>query len=225
MCAEVDFNIGKILNALKESGQEENTMIIFTSDHGEMLNENNLWGKLGWWDSSYRIPLFIYVPQNNPKKINHLTESVDVAPTILEWLGGEIPIDWNGQSLMHNIYDQYEKSPNKEFVVFDYDFRESTEFVKDKKLAPEQCNLSVIRNNKWKYVHFPSLPCLLFDLENDPNEINDLSRIKEFQDIKNDLVSKLLSHRMIHQERQLSNTKLSSSGIKTKSGPFSRKME
>ena len=39
---------------------------------------------------------------------------------------------------------------NKEYVVFDYDFRESTSFVKDKKLAPEQCNLSVIRNNKWK---------------------------------------------------------------------------
>ena len=225
MCAEVDFNIGKILNALKESGQEENTMIIFTSDHGEMLNENNLWGKLGWWDSSYRIPLFIYVPQNNPKEINHLTESVDVAPTILEWLGGEIPIDWNGQSLMHNINHKYEKSPNKEYVVFDYDFRESTSFVKDKKLAPEQCNLSVIRNNKWKYVHFPSLPCLLFDLEKDPEEINDLSDLREFQDIKHELVSKLLSHRMIHQERQLSNTKLSSSGVNINSGPFSRKME
>ena len=91
MCAEVDFNIGKILNALKESGQEENTMIIFTSDHGEMLNENNLWGKLGWWDSSYRIPLFIYVLKTI-QKINHLTESVDVAPTILEWLGGEIQL-------------------------------------------------------------------------------------------------------------------------------------
>ena len=74
-------------------------------------------------------------------------------------------------------------------------------------------------------VHFPSLPCLLFDLENDPNEINDLSRVKEFQDIKNELVSKLLSHRMIHQERQLSNTKLSSVGVKTNSGPSSRKME
>ena len=65
----------------------------------------------------------------------------------------------------------------------------------------------------------------LFDLENDPNEINNLFRVKEFQDIKNDLVSKLLSHRMIHQERQLSNTKLSSSGVKTNFGPFSRKMD
>ena len=225
MCAEVDFNIGKILNALKESGQEEETMIIFTSDHGEMLNENNLWGKLGWWDSSYRIPLFIYIPNRNPKEINHLTESVDVAPTILEWLGAEIPIDWNGQSLMHNIDDQYNKLSNKEYVVFDYDFRENTSFVKNKKLAPEQCNLSVIRNHKWKYVHFPSMPNLLFDLENDPNEINNLANEKEFQEIKNQLLSTLLSHRMVHQERQLSNTKLSSLGAKTTSGPFSRKVE
>ena len=225
MCAEVDFNIGKILNALKESGQEEETMIIFTSDHGEMLNENNLWGKLGWWDSSYRIPLFIYIPNRNPKEINHLTESVDVAPTILEWLGAEIPIDWNGQSLMYNIDDQYNKLSNKEYVVFDYDFRENTSFVKDKKLAPEQCNLSVIRNHKWKYVHFPSMPNLLFDLENDPNEINNLANEKEFQEIKNQLLSTLLSHRMVHQERQLSNTKLSSLGAKTTSGPSSRKVE
>ena len=126
---------------------------------------------------------------------------------------------------MHNINHKYEKSPNKEYVVFDYDFRESTSFVKDKRLAPEQCNLSVIRDKKWKYVHFPSLPCLLFDLEKDPEEINDLSDLREFQDIKHELVSKLLSHRMIHQERQLSNTKLSSSGVNINSGPFSRKME
>ena len=89
----------------------------------------------------------------------------------------------------------------------------------------DRCNLSVIRNNKWKYVHFPSLPSLLFDLDKDPQEINDLSNLREFQDIKNELVSKLLSHRMIHQERQLSNTKLSSSGVKTNFGPFSRKMD
>ena len=69
------------------------------------------------------------------------------------------------------------------------------------------------------------MPCLLFDLEKDPKEINDLSNVREFQDIKNELVSKLLSHRMIHQERQLSNTKLSSSGVNTNSGPSSRKME
>ena len=99
MCAEVDHNIGKILKFLKSSGKLDNTMIIFTSDHGEMLGENNLWGKLGWWDSSYRIPLIIHIPGQQPRLVNEMTESVDLAPTILEWLEGDIPVDWNGQSL------------------------------------------------------------------------------------------------------------------------------
>ena len=62
MCSEVDHYVGQILQTLEKSNQLNDTMIIFTSDHGEMLGENNLWGKLGWWDSSYRIPLIIYTP-------------------------------------------------------------------------------------------------------------------------------------------------------------------
>ena len=223
MCAEVDHNIGKILNALESSDQINNTMIIFTSDHGEMLGENNLWGKLGWWDSSYRIPLIIHVPGQQHAFINDMTESVDLAPTILDWLGAEIPLDWNGRSLLKHIKNQKNEIPPKDYVVFDYDFREWTSFVKNKKLAPEECNLSVIRTTKWKYVHFPSMPSLLFNMEEDPYEVHNLSNLTKYQSIKNELLSKLLSHRMLHQERQLSNTMLSSNGVKTNSGPFNRK--
>ena len=106
MCAEVDQNSGKILKTLESSEQLNNTMIIFTSDHGEMLGENNLWGKLGWWDSSYRIPLIIHIPGQQPSLINEMTESVDLAPTILDWLGGDIPLDWNGRSLLHYLNNQ-----------------------------------------------------------------------------------------------------------------------
>ena len=224
MCAEVDHNIGKILKALESSGQLNNTMIIFTSDHGEMLGENNLWGKLGWWDSSYRIPLIIHIPGQKPTLINEMTESVDLAPTILDWLGGEIPLDWNGRSLLPYLNSQKNKLSPKNYVVFDFDFRESTSFVVNKKLAPEECNLSVIRTEKWKYVHFPSLPSLLFSLEEDPYETNNLAELSEYQSIKNELLSKLLSHRMLHQERQLSNTMLSSKGVRTNSGPYNRRL-
>jgi len=225
MCAEVDHNIGKILKALEASGQLNNTMIIFTSDHGEMLGENNLWGKLGWWDSSYRIPLIIHVPGQKPALINEMTESVDLAPTILDWLGGDIPLDWNGRSLLPYVNNQKSELPPKDYVVFDFDFRDGTSFVADKKLAPEECNLSVIRTEKWKYVHFPSLPSLLFSMEKDPYETNNLAELPEYQSIKNELLSKLLSHRMIHQERQLSNTMLSSKGVRTKSGPYNRRLK
>ena len=225
MCAEVDYYIGKILKTLEESNQLNNTMIIFTSDHGEMLGEKNLWGKLGWWDSSFRIPLIVHTPGQKPNIINNLTESVDLAPTIIDWLGGEIPIDWNGQSLMPYIKNTKKNLKEKQFVVFDWDFRDFTSFVKNKKLSPEECNLSVIRTKKWKYVHFPTLPPLLFNLKDDPQEVDNLANVKKFQNVKNKLLSQLLSHRMLHQERQLSNIKLTNKGVKTKHGPRNRKLK
>jgi arylsulfatase A-like enzyme len=225
MCAEVDYYIGKILKTLEASNQLNNTMIIFTSDHGEMLGENNLWGKLGWWDSSFRIPLIIHTPGQKPNIINNLTESVDLVPTIIDWLGGEIPIDWNGQSLMPYITNKKKNLKEKKFVVFDWDFRDFTSFVKNKKLSPEECNLSVIRTKKWKYVHFPTLPPLLFNLKDDPEEVKNLANVKKFQNVKNNLLSQLLSHRMLHLERQLSNVKLTNKGPKTLHGPRNRKLK
>jgi len=226
MCAEVDFNIGKILTALEESGQADNTMIIFTSDHGEMLGEQRLWDKLGWWDSSYRIPLIVHVPEQNHKIVEEMTESVDVSPTILDWLGAEIPTNWNGRSLLPIIENTDKKLEPRDFVVFEFDFRENkySSFVENKQLAPEECSLTVIRTQEWKYVHFPSLPCMLFNLKNDPHEQVNLANQDQYMNIQNDLLSKLLSHRIRHSERQLSNIKLSSKGILTETGPADRKI-
>ena len=226
MCAEVDDNIGKIVQALKKTKHYENTMIIFTSDHGEMLGENKLWGKLGWWDSSYRIPLIIHIPGEKEQMISDFTESVDIAPTILDWLETDVPIDWNGQSLLSNVKNSPNKPSPKEYVIFDWDFRENhyTSFVQNKELAPEECNLSVIKTKEWKYVHFPSLPPLLFNILEDPYEINNLANKINYLEIQNNLLSKLLSHRIIHQERQLSNIMLSKDGVKINSGLSNRKV-
>ena len=159
--------------------------------------------------------------------INDFTESVDIAPTILDWLEAEIPTDWNGQSLLSTIKNTSNKTIPKEYVIFDWDFREShyTSFIKNKELVPEECNLSVIRTKEWKYVHFPSLPPLLFNMIDDPYEINNLANEKDHLEIQNNLLSKLLSHRMLHQERQLSNGMLSKSGMKINSGPSNRKIK
>ena len=61
-------------------------------------------------------------------------------------------------------------------------------------------------------------------MEDDPNEVKNLADLPEYQSIKNELLSKLLSHRMLHQERQLSNTMLSSEGVKINSGPNTRRL-
>ncbi|MDC1185198.1 ABC transporter substrate-binding protein, partial [Alphaproteobacteria bacterium] len=79
MCAEVDHNIGRILASLEKNKLDKNTLIVFTSDHGELLGENRMWGKLGWWDSAYRIPLIVYNPGEKNYEVNDFTESVDLA--------------------------------------------------------------------------------------------------------------------------------------------------
>ena len=78
------------------------------------------------------------------------------------------------------------------------------------------------RTNKWKYVHFPSLPSLLFDIKNDPQEMKNLAEDKNYQEIKNNLLSKLLSHRLRHQDRQLSSLQISKEGVSNVNGPQSR---
>ena len=88
-----------------------------------------------------------------------------------------------------------------------------------------QRNLSAIRTKEWKYVHFPSLPPLLFNILEDPYETNNLANKKDYLEIQNNLLSKLLSHRMLHQERQLSNAMLSKSGMKINSGPNCRRIK
>jgi hypothetical protein len=73
-------------------------------------------------------------------------------------------------------------------------------------------------------VHFPSLPSLLFDLENDPLEMKNLAEDKKYYEIKNELLSELLSHRLRHQDRQLSSLQVSKEGVARVNGPQSRKM-
>ena len=203
----------------------EDTLIIFTSDHGEMLGENKMWDKFGWMDSAYRIPLIIHDPNLKPQVILNFTESVDLAPTIIEWIGSDVPINWSGQSLL-----EYMKNGNdplaKKYIIFEFDFRASflTTFVKNKVLTPEECNFIGIRNSKWKYIHFPSFPPLLFDLENDPYEMKNLANNKKYIKIINDLLSQLISHRILHQDRQLSSLHISKDGVSSNYGPPSRKL-
>ena len=226
MCAEVDSNIGKILQALDDSGQMDNTMIIFTSDHGEMLGDYWQWGKNGWWDQSYRIPLIVHTPNCKAQLIDQMTESVDLAPTIIDWLDGDIPADWNGRSLLSIVGNTQFQLPAREFVVFEWDFRELyyTDSVEKLKLAPEEYNLTVIRSNEWKYVHFPTFPSLLYNTNNDPYEKDNLASNPTYDSIKAEMAGKLLSHRMLHAERQLSNTKLTSTGPQAFHGPPHRRI-
>jgi arylsulfatase A-like enzyme len=91
LIAEVDAQLGRLFAHLEKTGELDETLIVFTADHGEMLGDHWCWGKAGWFEAANHIPLIIRDPRAakaaRGRRIEAFTESVDLAPTILEWLG------------------------------------------------------------------------------------------------------------------------------------------
>lgn len=102
LMTELDHHIGRLIDWLKASGQFDRTLILITSDHGEMLGDHHDWGKQTFHDASFHVPLIIRDPKHpagHGKVVGAPTESIDVMPTILDWIGHRPPDTVNGHSL------------------------------------------------------------------------------------------------------------------------------
>lgn len=100
MVSEVDHWVGEILDTLEETGMAEETVVVFTSDHGEWLGEHGRWGK-GYpaHDACSRVPLLISAPGGEGRRVSELVEAVDVLPTLLELAGLPVDSRLEGKSL------------------------------------------------------------------------------------------------------------------------------
>ena len=104
--SHVDREIGRMLDTLERLGQSENTIVVFSSDHGDQLLEHGLMGKNCFFDPSVRVPLMLCWPGRiNPGRYGHLVESIDVLPTLFELAGLPEPYQNQGRSLVPLITD------------------------------------------------------------------------------------------------------------------------
>ena len=217
LIAEVDAQIGRLLDHLQTTGELDETLVVFTSDHGEMLGDHWCWGKGGWFDASNHIPLIIRDPRApksaRGRRVEKFTESVDLMPTLLDWLGLPLPHEANGYSLLPWLHGETPKAW-RDYVFWEFDFRtphtQTTEAHFG--LSSDQCTLNVIRDRACKYVHFTAQPPLLYDLAADPGELNNLAGRPEMAPVIARYARKLLSHRMLHAERSLANAMLTPTG-------------
>lgn len=100
MCSLVDTHIGRILDCLEESGQAEDTLIVFTSDHGDMMGSHGLLAKTYLFEESVRVPMTVHVPgQTDSRLIRNPVSQVDLVPTLLDLMGRPTPADCEGESL------------------------------------------------------------------------------------------------------------------------------
>ncbi|MFR5527657.1 MAG: sulfatase-like hydrolase/transferase, partial [[Clostridium] innocuum] len=108
----VDHQLGRILTALKEDGSYDNTIILFTSDHGEMLFDHSLWRKVFPYEGSIHIPFLLHIGKNIadivPHTVNGITELRDVMPTLLDLCNLPIPETVDGSSLKRCILQEAE---------------------------------------------------------------------------------------------------------------------
>jgi arylsulfatase A-like enzyme len=167
ICAEVDAAIGQILDTLEATGQIDDTIIIFTSDHGECLGDYGLWGKFTCFPEAFHVPLIVADPSpdydaTRGSVVRDFSEGIDVLPTILDLLGtsGDAGID--GRSLKPYLASK-EVEQRKERAFFEFDFRnDKPRGTPIDALPRREKSLAATISDDALYIHFPSLPPLSF---------------------------------------------------------------
>ena len=184
----IDDKLGEVLDALDQFGLRENTIIVFLSDHGDMLGQKGMVQKRGFYEYSSRIPLIISFPEyfqlgkenyvcNDPVSI------IDVAPTILEMAEIKNYLPMDGKSLLPQL--QGESQPDR--FVFSENYSEG---------VLTSCVMVRQGDYKLTYIyHKDNDPEIqLFDLKNDPDEWSNLAGNKKYSKVENNLKNLILSN-------------------------------
>ena len=228
LIAEVDDAIGRILAELDATGQAEDTTIIFTADHGEQLGDHGLLGKLGWFDQSYHLPLIIADPAQpgaHGRRVEAMTEAVDLMPTILDHLGVAVPRSCDGVPLTPWLRGE---TPDgwRDSVQFEFDIRGGwPDPARDVLgLGVDEAALCGMRTKDWKYVSFAALPPVLYDLTRDPEETVNVAADPAHAGTLLEAASRMLAWRMRHADRTLTHLCASPGGLVDRRGGFSAKL-
>ncbi len=190
MIALIDDQFARLWDAIKASSQSDNTVIIFTSDHGETLGDHGLLYKgCRFYEGLIRVPLIFHFPPAfaTAHKYEHPVELLDLSATLLEIAGAAIPDDHQGYSLMPVLKKETDAStPVRDFVRCEYFDALASEFT-----GGNGTFASMHREGKYKISIYHSIDKgELFDLESDPWEHRNLWDNPEFQTVKNELILK-----------------------------------
>ena len=174
---QIDDQIGVLMRFMEEQGRLEDTMIIFTSDHGDYLGDHWMGEKELFHDASARIPLIVVDPRKEAdgtrgQTSEALVEAIDVVPTILDYFGGEaVPHIIEGRSLLPLMYGTADHL--RDFAISEYDYS-----IKDVRrrlgVAVEDAKLTMLFDGRWKYIFAEGFRPMLYDLQADPDELNEI---------------------------------------------------
>lgn len=185
---QIDDQMGRLFAHLEKKGIADETMIVFTSDHGDYLGDHWMGDKDLFHEQAIRVPLIIHDPDARADATRgtvntDLVEMIDLAPTFLDIYGGApVPHVMDGQSLRPALFGQDDR-PRRDHVICEYDYSFQDARVTLDTPARDAW-LRMIFDGRWKYVIAEGYRPMLFDLETDPNEYRDLGGEPGYDDIR-----------------------------------------
>jgi iduronate 2-sulfatase len=174
--AYMDAQVGRVMTALRESGFEQNTIVVFTSDHGYHLGEHDFWAKVSLRDESSQVPLIIKVPGKSPGVCNSLVEMLDLYPTLATLCELQVPEHVQGKDISRMLDDPSHSVRDAAFCV-----------------APMRKGF-LLRTDRRAFIQYKedaSGGIELFDMQNDPQQFHNLADSREHASVVADMKLRL----------------------------------
>lgn len=198
----MDKMIGEIINLLSDKDLLENTIVIYTSDHGEQLGENGLWWKQTFYENSVKVPAIISWPKELPmgQNLSSVINQYDLISTMLDATDSKSLPRSNGRSLLKHIKDPksniWENIVFSEYCMDDANFESISGNLGGEDIHAKEGGVQnrMIRMDNWKLIFYNGYQSELYNLEKDPFEQHDLSHKDKYLNIKNKLEKLVLSN-------------------------------
>ena len=192
LCSLVDTHVGTILDTLEDCGLRDNTIIVFTSDHGDMMGSHRLLAKCVQFEEAVRVPFLLHLPgQTQGRHIHQNVSQVDVVPTLLDLLGQPVPEHLQGKSLRPWFDPSVAPRPVEDIIIEWNGHNNGFGDVNGKVTIPEPMRAlgseeeiiqaitdpvrTVITPEGWKLNYSPAGEHELYDLSQDPYETHNLA--------------------------------------------------
>ncbi|SDO36304.1 Arylsulfatase A [Lutimaribacter pacificus] len=195
---QADDQMGRLFAWLEETGRMADTMIVLTSDHGDFLGDHWMGEKTFFHDASTKVPLIVYDPSPDADATrgtvcDALVECIDFAPTFVDFAGGEPATHiLEGESLLPILRGQATDT-RRDYVICEYDYS-ATPVAQALGASVREATMFMVADRKWKLMHFEGghRP-MLFDLENDPDELHDLGDSEDHTGVIAQMYDKLFA--------------------------------
>ena len=177
LVSSLDTQVGRILQAIDTTPLRENTLVIYTSDHGEMAGHHGIWQKQCFYEPAVKVPLMLRLPSRETGRVAENVSLVDVLPTLLEAAGLEIPSDLPGDSLLGIARHQANETRRAVFSEYHHMGMLNAGFM--------------LKRGDYKLCHYVGSEPQLFNVNVDPLENDDLASKPEYATIRNEMETAL----------------------------------